>query len=84
MMMSLCDLLNVQGAIDGTHISIVKTFTFHKHYHKLCPCNVMMQAIVNCKNMFTYVFVGLLGCVNDARVSHTFALYRNAQYHGMF
>jgi hypothetical protein len=80
MMMNLC------GAIDGTHISIVKTFTFCKHYyyHKSCVCNVMMQAIVNCKNMFTYVFVGLLGHANDARVSHTFALYRNAQYHGLF
>ncbi len=84
--MSLWDLINVQGAINGTHISIVKTFTFRKqyYYYKLSSCNVMMQTIVNCKNMFTYVFVGLLGCLNDASVSHTFVLYRNAQYHGLF
>lgn len=79
-------MMNLCGAINGTHISIVKTFTFRKHYyyHKSCVCNVMMQAIENCKNMFTYVFVGLLRCVNDASVLHTFALYKNAQYHGWF
>ncbi len=84
-MTSLCGFLNLQGAIDGTQISIVKTSTFpkHKYYHKSCGYNVMMQVIVNCK-MFIYGFVSLLGCVNDARVSHTFALYRNAQYHGLF
>ncbi len=49
-----CGLLSVQGAIYGTHISIVKTFSYTKdyYYHKASRYNVMAQTIVDCKKMF--------------------------------
>lgn len=43
-----CGLPNVQGAIDGTHISIVKPSTDY-YYHKFGGYNVVAQAIVDCK-----------------------------------
>ncbi len=54
-----CGLLNVQGAINGTHISIIKPFSYLRDYyhHKASRYNVMAQAIVDCKKMFIdYLF----------------------------
>jgi hypothetical protein len=65
-----CGFLNVQGAIDGTHISIVKTSAYFEnyYYHKIGGYSVVVQAIVDYGKKFTNVFMGLLGSVNDARV----------------
>ncbi len=81
-----CGLQNVQGAIDGTHISIVNPSTYPEdyYYHKFGGYNVVAQAIVDCKKKIIDVFVSLLGCVNDLKVLHKYGLYRNAQYHGLF
>jgi hypothetical protein len=55
-----CGLLNAQGAIDGTHISIVKPFSYPKDYyhHKASRYNMMAQAIVDCKKMFINYLCG--------------------------
>ncbi len=74
------------GAIDGTHISIVKPFSYPKnyYYHKSSGYSVVAQTLIDCNKRFIDVFVGLLGSVNDSRVLNRFAHYRNAQYHGLF
>jgi hypothetical protein len=74
------------GTIDGTHISIVKSFSYPKnyYYHKSNGYNMVAQTLLDCKKRSISVFVGLLGSVNDSRVLHRFALYRNAQHHGQF
>jgi len=81
-----CGLLNVQGAIDGMHISILKHVLFLEdyYYHKLDGYSLVAQAIVDCKKRFTNVFVGLLGSVNDWRVLCEFVLYRKVENHGLF
>jgi hypothetical protein len=59
----------VQGAIDGTHISIVKPSTYPEdyYYHKVGGYNVIAQAIVDCKKKIIDVYVSLLGSVNDLK-----------------
>jgi hypothetical protein len=46
--------------------------------------NGVAQVVVDCNKMFTYLFVGLLGSLNDSKVLCTFPLYINVQYHGLF
>jgi hypothetical protein len=55
-----CGLLNVQGAIDGMHISIVKHVLFleNYYYHKSNGYNLVAQAVVDCKKRFTDVVCG--------------------------
>jgi hypothetical protein len=81
-----CGLPNVQGAINGTHISIVKHFAYPKdyYYHKSNGYSVVAQVIIDCKNKIIDVFVGFPRSVNDLKVLCKFALYRIAQYHGRF
>jgi len=61
-----CGLLNVHGAINGMHISIVKSSSRPKnyYYHKISGYNVMAQVVVDCKKMFINFFVNLLRSVN--------------------
>jgi hypothetical protein len=54
------------------------------YYHKVGEYNVVVQVVVDFRKMFTNMFMGLLGIVNDARVLCRSALYINAQYHGLF
>jgi hypothetical protein len=68
----------VQGAINGTHVFIAKPSTpFAKDYyhHETSGHNIVAQAIVDSKNKFIDLFVGLLGSVNDFRVLRWFSLY---------
>jgi hypothetical protein len=46
-----CGFPNVQGAIDGTHISMVKPILFPKDYycHKLGGYSLVAHVVVNCK-----------------------------------
>jgi hypothetical protein len=76
----------MQGAIDGTHISIVKPSTYPKdyYYHKCGGYIVVAKAIIDCKKKFIDVFVSFLGSMNDLKKFHKSRLYRNAQYHGLF
>jgi len=57
-----CALFNVQGAIDYTHISIVKPLSFPKYYyyHKLGGHIIPAQAIVHCKKRYFDLCVGFL------------------------
>ncbi len=71
-----CGFPNVQGAIDGTHISIVKPFAYPKDYY-YCKSNgysVVAQVVVDCKKNLIDVFVGFLRDVNELKVLHKFAL----------
>jgi hypothetical protein len=81
-----CGFLKVQGAIDGTHISIIKIFSYPKdyYYHKIGRHNVMAQTIVDCKKLFIDIFVALLRSVNDSKVLCRSTFYTNTQCHGLF
>ncbi len=70
---------NVQGAINSTHISIVKPFAYFENYYyrKIGGYNVVVQ-VADYGKMFIDVFVGLLRSVNDAKVLCMFAQYINA------
>jgi hypothetical protein len=46
--MKLCGLLNVQGTIDYTHLSILKpqhVFAEDYYYHKISGYNIMAQCV---------------------------------------
>lgn len=75
-----CGLLNVNGAINGMHISIVKASSYPKNYnyHKISGYNVMAQVVVDCKKMFINFFVNLLKSVNFFRVLHRCKIYKNS------
>jgi hypothetical protein len=47
-------------------------------------CNIIVQAIISCNKMFTNLFVGLHGNVNDFKVLRRSTLRKHAQYHGLF
>jgi hypothetical protein len=59
---------------------MLKTIIITKH----ACINGVAQVVVNCNKMFTYLFVGPLGSLNDSKVLCTFTLYINVQYHGLF
>jgi hypothetical protein len=67
----LCDLLNVHGVINGTHVVIIKLFEpFAKDYfyYKSGGYNVFAQVVVNNNKQFIDLFVKLLDLVNDSHV----------------
>jgi hypothetical protein len=77
----------MQGAIDGTHVSIVKPLTLFVedyYYHKTSGLNIVAQAVVGSKKKFIDLFVGLPSSVNNSRVLIWSSLYRHAQYQGLF
>jgi len=77
---------SVQGAIDGTHISIVKSILCHEnyYYHKLDGYSLVAQVVVDYKKKFTNVFVGFPRNLNDSRVLHKSTLYRKVENHVLF
>jgi hypothetical protein len=81
-----CGFPNVQGAIDGIHISIVKHFAYPKdyHYRKFNGYSVVTQVVLDYKKKLIDVFVGFPKSVNDLKVFCKFAFYRITQYHGLF
>jgi hypothetical protein len=54
-----CGLPNVHGAINGMHISIVKSSPCPKnnYYHKISGYNVMAQVVVDCKKLIINFFL---------------------------
>jgi hypothetical protein len=80
-------LHNVQGVINGTHIDILKpqgAFVKDYYYHKTRGYSIITRVVVNCNKFFINLFVGLPRSVKDSKVLCTFALYRQAQYNGLF
>jgi hypothetical protein len=70
----------VQGAIDGTHISILKPqggFVEDYYYHNTSNYNIVAQ-VVNRNKKIIDICMGFLGNVNESRVFHKFSLYKNA------
>jgi hypothetical protein len=79
---SFCGLSNIQRAINGMHFSISKfvgSFSEYYFYHIIGDDNIVCQAIVDDKKLFTDLFVGFFESVNDSRVLRKFGLYVNAQ-----
>jgi hypothetical protein len=82
-----CGLSSMQGAIDGTHVSIAKPlgpFAKDYFYHKRCGYNIVAQAVVDSKKRFIDFFVRLPSSVNDFKLLRQFALYRHVQYQSLF
>jgi hypothetical protein len=69
---------SVQGAIDCTHISISKPATYPKDYwyYKIGTYLMVAQAVVDANKLFTSIYVGLPGLVNDQHVLHRSALWQ--------
>jgi len=83
----LCDLLNMQGAIDGIHMLIFKPSILYPkdyYYHKYGGYSMVTQAMVDSNKIFMYIYISLLGNVNDSRVLKRFGLYQQVQYHVLF
>lgn len=77
----------MQGVINETHIAISKPlgpFPEDYYYHKIGGYSMIAQAIFDCNKHFIDLFVGLPGSVNDSMVLKRLALYKCAQYHGLF
>jgi hypothetical protein len=67
----LCDLLSMQGAIDGTRLLIFKpSILYHEdyYYHKSKGYSMVAQAMVDSNKIFMYIYISLLGNVNDSQV----------------
>jgi hypothetical protein len=65
---SFCNLPNVQGAINGTHFSIAKfinLFNENYYYHKIGGYNIVCQIVIDKKETFIDLFLGLLNNVNN-------------------
>jgi hypothetical protein len=73
-----CGMPLVHGAIDCTHISIAKPGLFSEDYYyfKTGGYSIVCQAVVDCKKLFTNLFIGLPGSINDTRVLHRSALWQ--------
>jgi hypothetical protein len=62
--MKLCGLSSVQGAINDTHLFILKpqrAFVEDYYYHKIGGYNIMAQCVVDYNKKIIDVFVGLPG-----------------------
>jgi hypothetical protein len=75
---SWCGMPSVQGAIDCTHIAISKPPAFPEDYwyFKTSAYSMVAQAVVDSKKLFTNVYVGLPGSVNDQRVLRRSSLWQ--------
>jgi hypothetical protein len=75
---SWCGMPSVQGAIDCTHIAISKPPAFPEDYwyFKTRAYSMVAQAVVDSKKIFTNVYVGLPGFVNDQRVLRRSGLWQ--------
>lgn len=84
---SFCGLPNIQRAIDGMYFSnskLVGPFSEDCFYHKTGNYNIVCQAIVDDKKLYTNLFIGLLGSANDSKVLRKYGFYANVQQQGLF
>jgi hypothetical protein len=78
-----CGIFVVQGAIDGTHLFILKppsVFVENYYYHKIGGYNIMAKCVVDYSKKNTNVFVRLPSSVNDSKVLYRFGLYMKVKY----
>jgi hypothetical protein len=81
------NLLNVQGPINGTHLFIYKPsmhFSKDYYYFKSRGYSIVAHVVMDCKNFFIAIYVGLPRSINDSRMLCRFALYNQTQLHGLF
>ncbi len=67
----------VAGAIDGTHITIIRPDeSASDYFNRKSQYSVIMQALVDFRGQFMDVYIGWPGKVHDARVFSNSSLYR--------
>ena len=72
----------VVGAIDGTHIPIIKPDNSASDYfNRKGYYSILMQALVDYRGIFLDVYIGWPGKVHDARVLANSSLYLKANAH---
>jgi len=82
-----CNLLNVQGPINGTHLFIYKLFMHFSedyYYFKSGGYSIVAHVVLDYKKFFIAIYVGLPRSTNDSRMLCRFALYKQIQLHGLF
>ena len=73
------------GAIDGTHIPIIKPLeSASDYYNRKGIYSIIMQALVYHRGMFMDVYIGWPGKVHDARVLVNSPLYLKARSGNLF
>ena len=73
------------GAIDGSHIAIVRpTESASDYYNRKGYYSVIIQAMVDHHGLFLDVYVGWPGKVHDARVFANSSVYRKGQNGSLF
>ena len=82
----MCGLPAVVGAIDGTHISISKPRVGPEDYYyfKTHGYTLNCQAVVDSRKNFLYLFLGMPGSTNDARMLRRSSLYQLAMRGELF
>ena len=75
----------VAGAIDCTHIPIVKPEeSASDYYNRKGFYSIIMQAVVDFRGLFIDVYIGWPGKVHDARVFVNSPLYHKAKHSELF
>ena len=75
----------VAGAIDGTHIPIIRPQVNATHYfNRKGFHSLVMQAVVDFRDVFTDVYIGWPGRVHDARIFSNSDLYLKASNGQLF
>jgi hypothetical protein len=82
---SWCGMPSIQGAIDCTHIAISKPPAFLEDYwyFKTGAYSLVAQAVVDLKKLFTNMYVGLPGSINDQRVLRCSGLWQQVVRNGL-
>ena len=78
-----CHMPRVVGAIDCTHIHIMKSRILYLedyYYYKTNGYSIIAQAIVDSKKRFIDLFVGMPGSTNDSHTLRQSGLYANVQH----
>jgi hypothetical protein len=80
-----CSMPSVQGMLDCTCITISKPSAFPEDYwyYKTGAYSMVAQAVVDVKKLFTNIYVGLLGSVNDQRVLRRSGLWQEVVHRGL-
>jgi hypothetical protein len=76
---------SIQGALDRTHIAISKPSAFPEDYwyYKTGAYSMVAQAMVDVKKLYTNIYVGLPGSVNDQRVLRRLGLWQEVVHRGL-
>jgi hypothetical protein len=82
---SWCGMPSVQGTLDCTHIAIAKPPDFPEDYwyFKTGAYSMVVQAVVDVKKLFTSIYVGLPGSVNDQRVLRRSGVWQEVVHRGL-